>query len=272
MRRHSLLRGCIVAGALVLAGTALAAAPWPGLARTVASPGGDVRYVAARVGGKTTVRALRGDQVVASRTLNGLYGIPAVTMTGTGGGLSPDGTRLVLVEPPSYQYLRRQSRFVLLRTAGLRPLRKILLTGEFGFDALSPDGRTLYLLQHADRNDLVRYLVRAYDLGTNRLVPRVIVDKREPDEKMVGYPISRATTATGGWVYTLYHRASGEPFVHALNANARNAFCIDLPWEGSTEAVWNARLALSGDEQQLTVRSADGRAVATIDTATMELR
>ena len=73
-------------------------------------------------------------------------------------------------------------------------------------------------------------------------------------------------------MYTLYHRASGEPFVHALNANARTAFCIDLPWRGSTEVVWNAKLALSGDEKQLTVRSADGRALATIDTETLELR
>jgi hypothetical protein len=272
MRRHTLFRSAVVAAALVLAGTALAAAPWPGLARSVATQGGDLRYVAARGSGKTTVRALRGTTVVASRTLNGLYGIPAVTISGTGGGLSPDGKTLVLVEPPNYTYLRRQSHFLLLGTADLRPVRRIVLKGEFGYDALSPDGRTLYLLQHADRNDLVRYLVRAYDLRTNRLAARVIVDKREPDEKMVGYPISRATTATGGWVYTLYHRARGEPFVHALNANARNAFCIDVPWEGSTEGVWNARLALSGDEKQLTVRSADGRAVATIDTTTMELR
>src|SRR4051812_43859903 len=212
MRRHFLLRGGIVAGALILAGTALAVAPWPGLARTVASPGSDIRYVATRAGDKTTVRALRGDEVVASGTVKGLYGIPAVTISGTGGGLSPDGKTLVLAEPPNYSYLRRQSHFVVLRTADLRATRKITLKGEFGYDALSPDGRTLYLLQHADRNDLVRYLVRAYDLRAGRLVSRVIVDKREPDEKMVGLPISRATTSSGGWVYTLYHRLQGKPF------------------------------------------------------------
>ena len=91
-------------------------------------------------------------------------------MNGTGGGLSPDGTRLVLVEPPNYQYLRRQSRFVVLRPRRPAAGATITLKGEFGFDALSPDGRTLYLLQHADKNDLVRYLVRAYDLRANRLV------------------------------------------------------------------------------------------------------
>ena len=45
MRRQSPIRGVMVAAALVLAGTAVAVAPWPGLARTVAD--GELRYVAA---------------------------------------------------------------------------------------------------------------------------------------------------------------------------------------------------------------------------------
>src|SRR3954453_23500211 len=139
MRRHSLVRGVVVAAALVVAGTAVAAAPWPGLARNVSD--GDLRYVAGRVSGKTVVRALRGDTVVESRTIDGSWGIPAVTMNGAGGGLSPDGTRLVLVELPNYQHLRRQSHFTVLSTASLRTERTIVLKGEFGYDAQSPDGR-----------------------------------------------------------------------------------------------------------------------------------
>ncbi len=267
MRRHSLLRGVTVAAALVLVGTAVAAAPWPGLARSVSN--GDVRYVAGRASGKTTVRALRGDTLVASRTIKGEWGIPAITMGGGGGGLSPDGKRLVLVEPPNYQLLRRQSHFVVLSTAGLRPARTIALDGEFGYDALSPDGRTLYLLQHANRSDLFQYLVRAYDLKASRLVGRVIVDKREPDEKMVGWPVSRAATATGGWVYTLYQRIQGAPFVHALDANHRAAFCIDLP--DATRVDWNSQMTLSQDEATLTIRTRHGVA-ATIDTRNLEVR
>src|SRR4051794_19813023 len=115
MSRHVLIRGGAVAAALVLAGAALAAAPWPGLARSVSN--GDVRYVAAHGSGKTYLRALRGTTVVASRTLDGQWGVPAVTMDGAGGGLSPSGTALVLVQAPvSYQGLRRQSRFLVLST------------------------------------------------------------------------------------------------------------------------------------------------------------
>ena len=275
MSRHFLVRGGVAAAAaFALAGAALAAAPWPGLARSVSTAGADIRYVAVRAHGNTTVRAIRGasGETLASRTLKGQYGIPAVTITGGGGGLSPDGATLVLVEPPSYSALRAHSRFVLVETAHLRRVRTIVLTGEFGFDALSPDGRTLYLLQHADRNNLVHYLVRAFELRTGRLLQRIIVDKREPDETMVGYAVSRATTASGRWVYTLYDRVAGEPFVHALDANGRAAFCIDVPWEGSTDGVWNARLVLSDDEKQLTVRSAEGQIMATIDTAKLSVR
>src|SRR5690349_15413001 len=155
MSRHVLARGGIAAAAaLVLAGTALAAAPWPGLARSGSPSRADVRYVAGRAHGDTAVRAVRAatGELIASSTVNGRYGIPAVTVTGAGGGLSPDGARLVLAEPPTYS-LRARSRFVVLDTAHLRVLRTIVLNGEFGFDALSADGRTLYLLQHADRNN-----------------------------------------------------------------------------------------------------------------------
>ena len=274
MSRQFLFRGGIAAAAvLVLAGTAIAAAPWPGLARSVSTSRADIRYVAARANGDTTVRAVRvaSGELIASHTVTGQYGIPAVTVTGAGGGLSPAGTRLVLAEPPTYS-LRARSRFVLLETAHLRVLRTIVLKGEFGFDALSADGRTLYLLQHADQNNLVHYRVRAYDLRAGRLLSRVIVDKREPDETMVGYAIARATTADGRWVYTLYTRQVGGPFVHALDTNGRAAFCIDVPWQGSTEGVWTARLVFSDDEKQMTVRSATGQIMATIDTAKLEVR
>jgi hypothetical protein len=267
MRRQSLLRGGVVAAALVLAGTALAAAPWPGLARSVSN--GELRYVAGHSRSETWVRALRGNAVVAQRTLAGEWGIPAVTMDGVGGGLAPSGKTLVLVQQPDYQSLRRQSRFLVLSTASLKTVRTIVLKGEFGFDALSPDGRTLYLLQHTNRTDLVQYLVRAYDLRSNRLTAAVIVDKREPDEKMVGWPVARATSASGSWVYTLYQRQRGEPFVHALDANRRGAFCIDLPDE--TKVEWDSSLTLSADESTLTVRTRRGE-TATIDTRKLEVR
>jgi hypothetical protein len=267
-----LVLGGVVVAAMVASGAALGVGPWPGLAPTVAASAGNVRYTAARAHGSTTVRAIRGKSVIASATFEGAYGIPAVTSVGKAGGLSPDGRLLVLVEPPSYNGLRSESRFLLVSTGGLSMVDSIVLSGEFGFDAVSPDRRTLYLIQHVSGSDLVRYVVRAYHLRAKRLLARAIVDKRAPDEARRGYPIARATSVGGGWVYTLYTRApdGARPFVHALNAAARAAFCIDLPsW--TTGNIWEARLELANVGRQLIVRSGS-TAVARIDTKTLRVQ
>src|SRR4051794_22161719 len=121
MRRHSLRRGVVLAAALVVTGAALPAAPWPGLARSVSAPGSGIRYVAVRHGGETSVRALRGDTVVASRTVSGLYGIPAVTIGGAGGGVSPRGKRVGPGGPPEQPQPRPPRHLLGLAAPALRP-------------------------------------------------------------------------------------------------------------------------------------------------------
>jgi len=271
-RSRTIVTGVVMLAALSSVGAALAVGPWPGLAPSVSSPSGEVRYTASRGGGMTTVRAIRSGRVVASTKIVGAFGIPAVTSIGTPGGLSPDGRLLVLVQPPVYNGgLRTQSRFVVLTTDGLRRTASITLPGEFGFDAISPDRRTLYVIQHMSNRDLVRYVVRAYDLSARRLLPQAIVDKRSPSEVMRGYPVARAATPSGDWVYTLYTKNPGSSltFVHALNAAGRSAFCIDLPgWSGG-ENIWEARLELAGG--MLLVKTKSGETVARIDTQTLKV-
>jgi hypothetical protein len=257
-----------VVGALIVAGAALSVGPWPGLAQGVTSAQTGVRYTASRSDGQTVVRATRAGRVLASVRLDGFWGIPAVTSTGVAGGLSPDGRLLVLSEPPSYEGLRSHSRFQVLSAATLSPEQSIVLDGEFGFDVLSPDARTLYVIQHRSRADLVSYVVRGYDLRQDRLLPGVIVAKGE-GATMRGYPVARATARGGSWVYTLYNRGTGSTFIHALNTGRRFAVCIDLTWKPSN--IWNARLVLSPDGRRLVVRSG-GVTVATVDTRTLRSR
>ena len=257
--------------ALISTSVALGVGPWPGLAAAVRSPRGDVRYTASRSDGSTVVRAVRAAAdggVVAHVTLDGLWGIPAITSTGVAGGLSPDGRTLVLSEAPSYNGLRSQSRFLVLSTRTLAVEKTIVLDGEFGFDVLSPDRRTLYVLQHRSRADLVSYVVRAYDLARNRLLPGTIVAKGETGS-MRGYPVARATTGGGSWVYTLYHRGNGEPFIHALNTVRSSAVCIDLPHVAARD-IWTMRLSVSPDGRQLLVRSRGSR-IAAVDIKTLRL-
>jgi hypothetical protein len=257
----------VTAAALLLAGAAVAVGPWPGVVNSLSQDG--VRYTVSRDSGVTTLRKVANGEVVRSVTFDGSWGIPAVTSNGVAGGLSPDRATLVLAEPPNYNGLRSQSRFLVVATATLTLEKTLTLPGEFGFDAISPASRTLYVIQHASRNDLVSYRVRAYDLQLDRLLSRVIVAQGE-STTMRGYPVARATSATGGWVYTLYDRQPGKPFIHALNTSKRIAVCIDLTWQASAEEVWGAHLTLVHGGRSLQVRSA-GATVATVDTKTLRV-
>src|SRR5256714_1350231 len=265
MRWSSL--AAVAAVAFTVSGAARAVGPWPGLASAVVSPGGNVNYTVSRSGASTTVRAraLGADGgVIATAKIDGRWGIPAITSTGVAGGLSPDGRVLVLTQPPTYSGLRKESRLLLLATKTLTLRDTVVLRGEFGFDAFSADGRTLYLIQHKSARDLVAYVVRGYDLAQKRLLPGAIVAKGESGN-LRGYPVPRAARAQGAWVYTLYTRQTGKPFIHALATNDRYAVCIDLPWAASPQQIWTTRLALSRDGRKLLVRS-DGKVVARVDT------
>ncbi len=262
----------VAVAALVSASVALGVGPWPGLATTVRSPDGQFRYTASRAEGSTVVRAVRAGSgaVAAEATLDGAWGIPAITSNGAPGGLSRDGQLLVLSEPPTYSGLRSTSRFLVLSTRTLTVAKTIELPGEFGFDVLSPRARTMYVIQHRRRSDLVAYVVRAYDLQAGRLLPGTIVAKGETGD-MRGYPVARTTGRGGSWVYTLYSRNDGgAPFIHALNTVRSSAVCIDLPAIAGN--IWTARLILSGDGGTLRVRSDDGKVAAAVDTKTFRVR
>jgi DNA-binding beta-propeller fold protein YncE len=200
----------------------------------VPSPDWKTLYVAGGVTNRTTVQAIdvASGKVLRSTTLAGRFRLPVVGIAGVPEGLSADGGTLVLANVADTP----ASRFAVLRTDFGKPAETISLPGEFGYDAVSPDGARLFLIEHLAGPDRSRYRVRMYDRGTGRLDPNVIVDKRDQWEtSMAGYPNTRVTGPDGSWVYTLYRNADHGPFVHALNALDSYAFCIDLPRNGSTD-------------------------------------
>jgi hypothetical protein len=226
----------------------------------VFAPGGDVRYVA--VGGRsdTVVQAIRvADGTVLRWTARpGRWGIPSVAFDGSTGGISSDGTALVLTTTTLGNPLRKRSSFEVLSAINLRFLRRIDLEGDFSYDALSPDFSKLYLIQHVSRHDLNRYVVRAYDLDRNRLLPGRIADRTQRGWVMAGWPLTRATSADGRWVYTLYARADGYPFVHALDTVRGVAHCVGIPWHGSPNALWRLRLSLRDGGRTLRLHARNG--------------
>jgi hypothetical protein len=189
-------------------------------------------------GGRTVVRriSIASGRVLARRTIAGSWAFQRVAEDGTLIAGGDHGLPVVLVaarRARGYLGSVRTTRVALLPSTLGGRLRLLTLAGNFGVDAVGPDGRYLYLIQHLAGE---HYRVRAYDLESRRLDRHTVIDKSEPDEKMQGLPLARAEGMPQGWVLTLYRRPSGVPFVHALMANSLFAVCIDLPASAGVDA------------------------------------
>jgi hypothetical protein len=238
----------------------------------VVSADGAFRYVTIPAAGGTVVEriATHGGQVTASRSLHGAFTIPVVGIDGSPAGLSHDGGTLVLIRPRD-RFPRARTMLTIVDARRLVPRRRVTLRGDFSFDALSPDGRTAYLVQYVAPNDATRYLVRALDPATGRLRPHPIVDPHERGDDMRGLPLTRATSPGGRWAYTLYDGAGKHPFVHALDTRDGRARCIDLPDAMLHQDLSTVRLDVSGGGGRLDV-STPKRPLYAVDTATFRVR
>ena len=240
-----------VLGALAVAPAAFGAYPPPYAAQGkpgVLNSDGALRYVAYDAGGDGTVvwsiKTSDGSRL-QSANLAGSFGIPMLTNYGLGGGLFRDGSAFVLQSTK----VASPTRFVFLNTSDLSTRDSITLKGVFGFDALSPDGSKLYLIQHMTANDLQHYIVRAYDLTTHTLLPGRIADKTQKSWVMQGWAVTRTTSSNGRWVYTLYANPGGFPFIHALDTVKGVAHCVGIPWAATDRDqtdVYNLVLSVHG--------------------------
>jgi hypothetical protein len=252
---------------LAVAGAALAAAPTAHAdgPMFVTQDGTGVAYGSLRYVAVNTTTG-RGTDLVEVSTRDHSVG-PALRIPGEWGlpytaagaeGLSHDGRMLVL--GTAGIGISSPSRFLVVDPQHLRVVRTIALDGYFTYDALSPDASRLYLIQytHGRSQDTSRYIVRAYDTRTNRLLPGKIAARDEDggEETMTGYAMTRTTSAGGRWVYTLYQKPSGEPFVHALDTVRGVAHCIDLP---ENRGLGNVVLSLRDHDRTLVAGWRSGR-------------
>jgi hypothetical protein len=166
--------------------------------------------------------------------------------------LSADGRHSVLAH-----YWRRG--LVLRVGESQRALR-----GTFDVEALSPNGRKVFLV-HWKRNG---YDLQQLDLATNKLKPTRL---DEPDEKMTGQATTAVATRDGHWLLTLYSKSDRHSFVHALDLRTGLAHCIDLPLVGDIFTIGSTALTLSPDESKLYLASPYIGRVATIDLATLDV-
>jgi hypothetical protein len=210
------------AGGLGISGAA------PDSSSVTGPPGTDastLRYAAIPSGSATTVLAIetQGGAIRRQRSLAGRWALPAVTLRGDAGGLSADGEALVLTRR---SYRVSDSSFRVLDGRSLRLEERIALDGRFVFDAISPDGRVMYLIEYPGRNNFTEYRVRAYDIARGELRRNAVIDPDEAGEQMTGEPYARAMSPDGRWAYTLY--GGEETFVHALDTQEATAVCIVL--------------------------------------------
>jgi hypothetical protein len=237
-------------------------------------PGGD-RYTAIKAGDGTIVARISTDdgRIVRSTFVGESLAVPAVAYDGTPGGLAADADRFVLTEP-GVRFPQRQSDFTVLDTERLHVLDQVTLPGTFTFDAISPDGRWLYLIEYMSRTDLTEYQVRRYNLQRGRLDPEPVVDPEAAPVTMGGLPQTRAMSPDGRWAYTLYDSQTRDrpPFIHALDTKTGSAACIDL--EGGLvdpKRLWRMTLEPSPDGSTLTVMDPRQGPAALVDTETFEV-
>jgi hypothetical protein len=263
MRKLLLSLGAIVVVAVVSAQAAAADGPMFVTQGGTGTGHGSVRYVAVNTTsghGTDLVEVSRRDRSVGpALRLSGAWGLP-YTPAGAE-GLSRDGRMLVLGSAGIG--LSLPSRFLIANARRMRVVRTISLDGYFSYDALSPDASRLYLIQytHGHSQDTSRYIVRAYDLHANRLLPGRIADRTQKSWVMQGSPVTRTWSARGRWVYTLYTSPGRYPFIHALDTVRGVAHCIKLPLEEdqSQDGLYNLVLDVRDDGRTLAVHWRSGR-------------
>jgi hypothetical protein len=174
-----------------------------------------------------------------TQEIDGRWVLPTVGLDPIPVGVSADRSMIVLVEADAEHGVGGAdgtvSRFAVVD--GRLPLayepRIVELHGAFDFDALSPDGRLLYVAEQVLGPLEARYQVRAVETATGVMRDGIIVDKRNIDEEMAGWPVDQLRRPDG-MVMTLY-RGADHPFVHALSSVEAWAVCIDLPTRGFDE-------------------------------------
>ena len=209
-----------------------------------------------------------------SRSIEGAWRLPSIGLDPLPDGVANDGSTImnstiVLVEADASAGATT-SRFAVL--ARNEPARIIELPGALEFDALSPDGSILYVVEHLPAPPEGHYQVRAVDLPSGVMRETVIADKRNLGSSMAGWPITQATHPSGV-VFTLY-RGAMHPFIHALNTREAWAVCLDLPEIGhqDADAALDWGIAQSADGRGIFAVNATLGLAAAIDPGELSVR
>ena len=150
------------------------------------------------------------------------------------------------------------TRFASVPSGLQGTVHSALLTNNFSFDALSNDGRWLYLIEHFTNG--LDYHVRRYDLVEGRLDPNILVEKGASTTALMNGE-RYASVADYSTVYSLYYGKSGA-FVHALALDGGPIRCFDLPGPRALDPQRQRQWALAfgpGRDALFAVNAAEGQ-------------
>ncbi|MFI5281733.1 MAG: hypothetical protein ACHQ0J_01215 [Candidatus Dormibacterales bacterium] len=233
------------------------------------TPSGDWKHLYSVVSASVVDADPQSGAILNSIKLSGDFQLPFATASGMPGGLSPNGSWLVVesfdgnsTSPPTATHM------LVIDNSVFKVKYRVDLQGFFEFDAMSNDGLHLYLIQYLSGTE--QYYVRLYNLDTGRLADGVIADKTDGGRSMAGVRLSGVASPDGQWLFSIYVRQHESPFIHALNLGGSFAFCLDLPGAGYADANGDSAmhwsLALSPDASRLYAVNAAAGIVATVDT------
>jgi protein MpaA len=201
-------------------------------------------------GGRTTTLARidrEGGEIDRWWFLRGTWMTPSIAYDLSGGGLSADGSTLVL---SGYRYAyprpaRWTSRFAIVDTRLIQgfdldeplrstdPVKRFTLDGDLRLAGVSPDGSTVYLYRHPQPGNPAINEVVAYDVASGRLDPDPVFDARGERGRMEAMPVTATTDRRGRWTYTLFDDGTGNgseaPYLQALDTAAGRVTIVPLP-------------------------------------------
>ena len=217
-------RSVMVLAALLLSGVVADRGGASPAAEVISVDGAAGVWRVGRVGASTRVERVLGSSAW-STTVAGQWRLPEVAARRMVGGASADGSSLALAQQVVAG--SATSSFVVVRR---NTVKTVVLRGMWNFDALSVDGRTLFLTESIGDG---KYWVRSVNVATGRAGDPIVTKSITPtsvevDEgPMEGLPMDRVVTADGVTVFTLYD-GPAFPFVHALNVANGGALCYEL--------------------------------------------
>ena len=200
----------------------------------------------------TTLRELDPETGTQLRSLDleGRWAMPS-SYGAAPTGFSTDGSWLVLAAPQTKTGATTTSAFAVIDTVHATLARTVIAPGDHTFDAISADGRSLYVVEHL--GSPTQYRVRVAGGGGAALSVAPIVDIKVAAPQMNGIYHSSVARAGGTWNYGLYFSPTKGAFIHALNTAQLYAQCIlDVPDGGpGVRAAWSMVLSPVGSHLYL---------------------